>query len=194
MRPSVRLAALATATTCSAVLAAAPTRADDGTVRRSDSPVTVIADGLQDPFELSQTKKMFYVTEAGKVMLDCIGGHYQLSWGYNHPLLTAALGDASDYGVVWDNHANTPSLPVKMLADRLVEAAGGAETGLNRALLGLCTGSVACEAALKIMLVRHARDRELAFINPAVHAERPQSEPLSCPLRSRDEARSDSPA
>lgn len=111
---------------------------------------------------------MFYVTQAGKVMLDCIGGHYQLSWGYNHPPLTAALCDATDLGIVWDNHANTPSLPVKKLADQLVEAAGGSETGLNRALLGLCTGSVACEAALKIMLIRYSRDQQRARLGTPI--------------------------
>ncbi|MBL7038924.1 MAG: aminotransferase class III-fold pyridoxal phosphate-dependent enzyme [Pirellulaceae bacterium] len=111
---------------------------------------------------------MFYVTQAGKVMLDCVGGHYQLSWGYNHPLLTAALRDATDCGIVWDNHANTPSLPVKKLADRLAEAADGSETGLNRVLLGLCTGSVACEAALKIMLIRHSRDPQRASLGKPV--------------------------
>ena len=59
-----------------------------------------------------------------------------------------------ELGIVWDNHANAPSLPVKMLADRLVALAGGPETGLDRVLLGVATGSVACGAALKSMLVR----------------------------------------
>ena len=110
----------------------------------------------------------FYVTQAGKVMLDCIGGHYQMNWGYNHPKLTAALLDALKTGVVWDNHANTPSLPVKLLTERLVEWAGGAPMGLTRVLLGLCTGSVACEAAWKIALLRYLNDGPRASLGTPV--------------------------
>lgn len=97
----------------------------------------------------------FYVTQAGKVMLDCVSGHYQMSWGYNHPALNAAVAQALAVGVVWDNHANTPSVPVKELSERLVALGGGDDTGLDRVMLGLATGSLACGAALKMMLARY---------------------------------------
>ncbi len=109
---------------------------------------------------------MFYVTEAGRVMLDCTSGHYQMTWGYNHPALCAAIREALDRGVVWDNHSNIPGLPVKQLAAELVALARG--TGLDRVLLAVCTGSAACGAALKIMLVRYARDRRRARQGPPV--------------------------
>ena len=89
-------------------------------------------------------------------MLDCVSGHYQMTWGYNHPVLCAATKEAIELGVIWDNHANIPSSPVKLLADRLVQSAPG--TGLDLVLFGVCTGSVACEAALKICLLRYTRD------------------------------------
>jgi len=101
---------------------------------------------------------MFYITQGGKLMLDCVSGHYQMTWGYNHPALTALAAEAMELGVVWDNHANTPPLPVKMLARRLAALAGGERTGLERVLLGVATGSVACGAALKIMLMRYLND------------------------------------
>lgn len=98
----------------------------------------------------------FYITQSGKLMLDCIGGHYQMTWGYNHPELMDVAREGMDLGVVWDTHANTPSLPVKLLAEQLISFCG--ESGLDRAFLGVCTGSVACEAALKIMLLKYAAD------------------------------------
>ena len=109
---------------------------------------------------------MFYVTEGGRVMLDCTSGHYQMTWGYNHPQLMAAATEAMELGVVWDNHSNIPSHPVKLLADRLAELGAGA--GLDRVLLGVCTGSVACGAALKIMLVRYWKDAARARLGPPV--------------------------
>ena len=109
---------------------------------------------------------MFYVTQGGRLMLDCTSGHYQMTWGYNHPLLAAAAVEALRLGIVWDNHSNIPSLPVKLLADRLAEL--GAEAGLERAMLGVCTGSVACGAALKIMLTRYLADRSRKVLGPPV--------------------------
>jgi acetylornithine/succinyldiaminopimelate/putrescine aminotransferase len=85
-----------------------------------------------------------------------------------------------DNGIVSDNHSNIPQWPVKRLARSLVEAAnpdmpelrGGdvskvlaADYRLNTVLLGLATGSVACESALKIMLMQHER---LKKAGPAV--------------------------
>ena len=109
---------------------------------------------------------LFYITEKGKVMLDCTSGHYQMTWGYNHPELTAAAEEAMRMGIVWDNHSNIPSLPVKLLADKLVGLAGDA--GLDRVLLGVSTGSAACGAALKIMLTRYFNDPERNALGPPV--------------------------
>ncbi len=111
---------------------------------------------------------MFYVTQAGKIMLDCVSGHYQMSWGYNHPALTALAAEAVQSGVVWDNHANTPGLPVKMLAEELVARAGGAQSGLERVLLGVATGSVACGAVIKIMLSRYLNDPDCSRLGAPV--------------------------
>jgi len=111
---------------------------------------------------------MFYITQAGKVMLDCTSGHYQMTWGYNHPALTAAAAEAMELGVVWDNHSNIPSVPVKELAERLVAIGGANETGPDRILLGLCTGSAACGAGLKIMLTCYLNDSERSSLGPPV--------------------------
>jgi 4-aminobutyrate aminotransferase-like enzyme len=111
---------------------------------------------------------VFYVTQSGKVMLDCVSGHYQMTWGYNHPALNAAVAEAMELGVVWDNHANTPSVPVKELAERLVALSGGEDSGLDRVMLGLATGSVACGAALKVMLTRYRTDAARSRLGPPV--------------------------
>ena len=124
------------------------------------------AKGCED--DVLTGRGVFYVTQAGKVMLDCISGHYQMTWGYNHPALNAAVAEAMDLGVVWDNHANTPSVPVKELAERLVALGGAAESGLDRVMLGLATGSVACGAALKIMLARYRGDKARSGLGPPV--------------------------
>ena len=109
---------------------------------------------------------MFYVTQEGKVMLDCTSGHYQMTWGYNHPALSSALADGMDVGIVWDNHSNIPSVPVKLLAEKLIGLAEG--SGLDRMLLGVCTGSVACSAALKIMLKQYFDDPKRVALGPPV--------------------------
>ena len=109
---------------------------------------------------------MFYVTESGEIVLDCTSGHYQMTWGYNHPALTAALEAASELGVVWDNHSNIPGIPVKQLANALTSL--GREAGLDCVLLGVCTGSVACAAALKVMLARYRADVARSTLGPPV--------------------------
>jgi 4-aminobutyrate aminotransferase-like enzyme len=116
--------------------------------------------------DLLAARGVFYVTEEGRVMLDCTSGHYQMTWGYNHPELSAATAEAMKLGIVWDNHSNIPSLPVKQLSQRLVSLMDG--TGLDRVLLGVCTGSIACGAALKIMLLRYSADRARAKLGPPV--------------------------
>lgn len=95
---------------------------------------------------------VFYITESGRLMLDCVSGHYQMTWGYNHPELIDGLRRATEAGIVWDGHANTPAWPVKRLADTLVDRTGGE---LDRVFLGVCTGSVACETAFKLVLLQY---------------------------------------
>ncbi|HNY79675.1 MAG: aminotransferase class III-fold pyridoxal phosphate-dependent enzyme [Sedimentisphaerales bacterium] len=125
--------------------------------------------------DLLAGRGLFYITEQGKLFLDCTAGHYQMSWGYDHPVLTRIVHDGLAAGIVPDNHSNIPQWPVKRLAQRLIEAANPdcpelgrgdfskvmkSRTRLNTALLGIATGSVACEAALKIMLMHHERTRK----------------------------------
>ena len=127
---------------------------------------------LQDSFGGNQTgapddllvgRGLFYLTEQRKLYLDCTSGHYQMLWGYNHPDLCAAIEAATRAGIVWDNHSNIPQAPVKQLARRLVASANapGETDPLDTVLLGVCTGSVACGAALKIMLKVHERQHSL---------------------------------
>jgi acetylornithine/succinyldiaminopimelate/putrescine aminotransferase len=123
----------------------------------------------QPPDDLLTGRGVFYVTEQGKLYLDCTAGHYQMTWGYNHPELNALVQEAIRAGVVWDDHSLIPGDPVKRLAERLVETANDVESAgpeladdlkaLNTVLLGVCTGSVAVNAALKIALKHHEAAR-----------------------------------
>jgi adenosylmethionine-8-amino-7-oxononanoate aminotransferase len=114
----------------------------------------------------------FYISEKGKLYLDGTAGHYQVTWGYNHPVLTDIVRQGLDNGIVSDNHSNIPQWPVKRLARSLIQTANQdmpelrsgdfskiltADDRLNTVLIGLATGSVACESALKIMLMQHER-------------------------------------
>ncbi len=129
---------------------------------------------LAETDDLLAGRGLFYITEQGKLFLDCTAGHYQMSWGYGHPWLTRVVQDGLAAGIVPDNHSNIPQWPVKRLALKLVEAANPdlpelregdfskvmeSKTRLNTVLLGIATGSVACEAALKIMLMHHERTK-----------------------------------
>jgi acetylornithine/N-succinyldiaminopimelate aminotransferase len=97
---------------------------------------------------------LFYLDEQRRLFLDCTSGHYQMLWGYNHPALCEAVEAATREGVVWDNHSNIPQSPLKRLGHRLVELGNAPDETdpLDTVLLGVCTGSVACAAALKIQL------------------------------------------
>jgi len=97
---------------------------------------------------------LFYLTEAGRLFLDCTSGHYQMLWGYNHPDLCRAVVEAQEAGIVWDNHSNIPQWPVKELARRLLALANrsAGDDRIDKALMGVCTGSSACAAALKMQL------------------------------------------
>ena len=102
---------------------------------------------------------LFYFSERRRLYLDCTSGHYQMLWGYHPPALVAAIDAASRAGVVWDNHSNIPQAPLKRLAHQLVALgnAPGEKDPLDTVLLGVCTGSVACAAALKIQLKVYER-------------------------------------
>jgi adenosylmethionine-8-amino-7-oxononanoate aminotransferase len=137
---------------------------------------------------------LFFITEHRRLFLDATAGHYQMTWGYNHPRLVEALREALEAGLVWDDHSNIPGDTVKQLARKLVELANappaviparrqvGVASGerpsglscgagirvpatrdsaadlesdpqaLNRVLLGIATGSVACSTAIKLAL------------------------------------------
>ncbi len=116
------------------------------------------------PDDLLTGKGVFYLTEQRKLFLDCTAGHYQVTWGYDHPELTALVREAMGSGVVWDDHSNIPGATVKRLAERLVEVANGRApaadlredpNALNTVLLGICTGSVGASSALKLALKHH---------------------------------------
>ncbi len=123
----------------------------------------------QTPDDLLTGRGVFYVSEQGKLYLDCTAGHYQMTWGYNHPDLNALVQQAIEAGIVWDDHSNIPGASVKRLAERLVAAANDVESpseellddskALNTVLLGICTGSVAVNAALKLALAHHGSVR-----------------------------------
>ncbi len=123
--------------------------------------------------DLLAGKGLFYVAENRRLYLDCTAGHYQMTWGYAHPELQALAIEAMRRGIVWDNHSNIPQAPVKRLAARLVEIADcGLQIGhsspkseihnpkLDTVLLGVCTGSVACAAAMKIALLQYAKEKK----------------------------------
>jgi acetylornithine/succinyldiaminopimelate/putrescine aminotransferase len=118
------------------------------------------------PDDLLVGHGLFYLTEQRRLFLDCTAGHYQMTWGYDPPELHALLLDGIERGIVWDNHSNIPPAPVKSLSARLaalanpdvdVQALRADGSRLNTVLLGVVTGSVACGAAMKIMLMRHAQ-------------------------------------
>jgi acetylornithine/N-succinyldiaminopimelate aminotransferase len=113
------------------------------------------------PDDLLVGRGLFYLSEQRRLYLDCTSGHYQMVWGYNHPELVALIQEAQQAGIVWDNHSNIPQSPVKQLARRLVKIANapGTQDRLDTVLLGVCTGSVACGAALKIMLKVFAQNQ-----------------------------------
>jgi acetylornithine/succinyldiaminopimelate/putrescine aminotransferase len=116
------------------------------------------------PDDVLTGRGVFYITEQRKLFLDGTAGHYQMTWGYRHPQLEAAIGEATQAGIVWDNHSNIPGNAIKRLSERLVELANDRpaddalladDRALNTVLLGICTGSVAAGSALKIAIRHH---------------------------------------
>ncbi len=148
-----------------------------GTIPQVPAFDAIDKSALQDSYGGNQTgpsddflvgRGLFYLNEQRRLFLDCTSGHYQMLWGYNHPELCAAVEAATRAGVVWDNHSNSPQSPLKQLGHRLVAAANapGDTDPLDTVLLGVCTGSVACAAALKIQLKVFERDRGNGKIVP----------------------------
>ncbi len=126
-----------------------------------------------EPDDLLVGDGLFYLTEQRKLFLDCTAGHYQMTWGYDHPDLTELLLDGIERGVVWDNHSNIPPAPAKRLTQKLVEAVNPGRDyaelqddpeSLNTVLSGVATGSVACAAAIKMMLMNHEGDGDPVFV------------------------------
>jgi len=113
--------------------------------------------------DLVTGRGLFYLTEQRRLFLDCTAGHYQMTWGYNHQELNQLVRSAIEAGIVWDDHANISGDAVKNLSARLVEAANRPgnpsrtpqDAPLDTVLLGVCTGSLAAAAALKIALKHH---------------------------------------
>jgi adenosylmethionine-8-amino-7-oxononanoate aminotransferase len=111
-------------------------------------------------------KGLFFLTEGRMLFLDLTAGHYQMTWGYNHPVLNRAITEALEKGIVWDCHSNLPGDFVKQLSWKLVEicnrdARGNSpgfdsvlddDDALNTVLLGTATGSVACSTAMKLAI------------------------------------------
>lgn len=111
-------------------------------------------------------KGLFFLDEENRLYLDCTAGHYQMTWGYNHPVLADAVRECLDKGIVWDCHSNIPGDLVKRLADTLIALCNkdiaslddvalklaDAPDRLNRVNLGTATGTAACSTAIKIAL------------------------------------------
>ncbi|MCM8789088.1 MAG: aminotransferase class III-fold pyridoxal phosphate-dependent enzyme [Candidatus Omnitrophica bacterium] len=104
---------------------------------------------------------VFYITEGRKLFLDATAGHYQMTWGYDHPVLMKSLEQALKAGVAWDCHSNIPGFFVKRLSEKLVEICNpeknfksiqNNDESLNTVLLGIATGSVACSTSMKIAI------------------------------------------
>jgi len=120
------------------------------------------------PEDLLVGKGLFYLTEQRQLFLDCTAGHYQMTWGYEQPDLTALLLDGIQRGIVWDDHSNIPSAPVKQLAAKLIELANPGvdpdalqqdDERLNTVLTGCATGTVACAAGMKMQLLYYEQNK-----------------------------------
>jgi len=123
-------------------------------------------------------KGVFYITEGRKLFLDATAGHYQMTWGYNHPTLMKCLDEAIALEIPWDCHSNIPGFFVKKLSEKLVEICNpernyasllNDENCLNTVLLGIATGSVACSTAMKLTLnyykSQKPRGKKIVFVS-----------------------------
>lgn len=116
-------------------------------------------------------KGVFYLTEGRKLFLDTTAGHYQMTWGYDHPVLMNNLEKALEAGIPWDCHSNIPGFYVKKLSEKLVQICNpqaniqyirNKQDSLNTVLLGIATGSVACSTAMKIAINYFKKNKPLA--------------------------------
>ena len=94
----------------------------------------------------------FRVGEDGRLYLTAKSAHYHTPLGHDFPGYTL-LERARRIGIPNATHNNTRGHITRLLEERLVRAAGG---GVDR-VLNLETGSLAAEAALKMMLARFYR-------------------------------------
>jgi hypothetical protein len=117
-----------------------------------------------NPNDLLVGRGLFYLTEQRRLFLDCCAGHYQMTWGYDHPELRALLLDGIQRGIAWDNHSNIPAAPVKRLSAKLVELANpGADLGA----LGLRAARRASTVALiRTPSRRDGVTRAMALLGP----------------------------
>ncbi len=106
-------------------------------------------------------KGVFYITEGRKLFLDTTAGHYQMTWGYDHPVLMKNLQHALKTSIPWDCHSNIPGFFVKKLSEKLVQICNPDKNLidvkdnsdlLNTVLLGIATGSVACSTSMKLAI------------------------------------------
>lgn len=142
----------------------ATTRAFDAATRTAMSPLSALG--------------CFRLGEDGRLYLAAKSEHYHTSLGHSFPGYDL-IDRARRLGVPNATHNNTRGQMTRVLEERLVAAANGLDTddaeGLNRVLsenrlgvlnrvLNLETGSLAVEAALKMILARFYRmQRELAL-------------------------------
>lgn len=123
----------------------------------------------KNEFHLVAGRGLFFIDENNQLYLDCTSGHYQMTWGYDHPVIRDVIRECLDSGVVWDCHSNIPGNPVKRLGNTLLaicnddiatpedapETLEDAEGRLNRVNLGTATGTAACSTAIKVALKYH---------------------------------------
>jgi len=137
--------------------AGAGTAAFDHAFHRSSAPLTTLG-----PYRMGEDGRLAYIGKSE---------HYQASLGHNFPGY-GLLRNASRIGITNITHNNTRGHITRLLERELVRLANGLKRGdeaglaavlasnepgvLNR-VINLETGSLACEAAFKMMLARFYR-------------------------------------
>lgn len=128
------------------------------------TPLSHSADGATTAKYAAATRKamapvstagMYRLTENGRLHLITKAEHYHVSLGHGFPGWQL-LETARQLGIPNATHNNTRGHVTRLLEERLVAATGGRDVGLDR-VLNLETGSLALEAAIKIILARFYR-------------------------------------
>lgn len=101
------------------------------------------------------TAGMFRLAEDGRLHLITKAEHYHVSLGHGFPGWRL-LEHARQLGIPNATHNNTRGHVTRLLEEQLVAAVGAGGSGLDR-VLNLETGSLALEAAIKIVLARFYR-------------------------------------